>query len=97
MPGSCKGAIGEVMRRRYRSFIGTIVMLVFLVAYSFAAMLTVHIGRMRDLPVYLELLSYAVLGLAWVLPAMPLVRWMVAPDEPASHERVTPHRDRGST
>jgi hypothetical protein len=29
---------------------------------------------------FIEVIYYVVAGLAWVLPAMPLVRWMSRPD-----------------
>jgi hypothetical protein len=30
----------------------------------------------QEAPVLLQTLIYAVLGLAWILPLMPLIRWM---------------------
>jgi hypothetical protein len=31
---------------------------------------------MHEAPAFVQTLLYIVLGLAWVLPLMPLVRWM---------------------
>jgi hypothetical protein len=74
-------AAGGVVRRRYRSFIGAVVTLVFVLAYALGAMLVAQAGPMRDAPPLLQGFLYVVLGLAWIFPLMPLVRWMTAPDE----------------
>jgi hypothetical protein len=68
------------MRRRYRSFIGAVVTLIFVLAYALGAMLVTQAGPMREAPPFLQGLVYIVLGLAWILPLMPLVGWMTAPD-----------------
>jgi hypothetical protein len=37
-------------------------------------------SRILDAPKLVQALAYMVLGLAWVLPLMPLIRWMARPD-----------------
>lgn len=69
------------MRRRIRSFIGTVATLAFLVVYALAAMLVAQIGPVRDAPALLQGLFYVALGIGWIVPLMPLVGWMAAPDE----------------
>lgn len=64
---------------RTRKFIGAVLLMLFLAAYVFtavvvAAVLQVNAGRL------VEVLFYVVAGLAWVIPAARLVRWMERPD-----------------
>jgi hypothetical protein len=37
-------------------------------------------SRVSEAPELVRALAYAALGLAWVLPLMPLIRWMERPD-----------------
>lgn len=67
------------MRRRTRKLIGTIVMLVFVILYSLAAM-SIAQGRLQDAEKLWQSVYYLVAGLAWILPLMPLIRWMERPD-----------------
>jgi len=67
------------MRRRTRKLIGTVVMLVFVILYSLAAMSIVQ-GRLQDAEKLWQSVYYLVAGLAWILPLMPLIRWMERPD-----------------
>jgi hypothetical protein len=66
---------------RLRKFIGAIVLIALVVCWSLIAM------ALAQLPVIkanklVELLYFVVAGLGWVLPAMPLIRWMSQPDPP---------------
>jgi hypothetical protein len=66
---------------RVRKFIGAIVLIALVVCWSLIAM------ALAQLPVIkanklVESLYYVVAGLGWVLPAMPLIRWMSRPDPP---------------
>ncbi len=67
------------MRKSVRKLIGTIVLLAFIIVYALVAMAIAE-GRIRDAPALIQTAVYIVLGLAWVLPAMPLIRWMEKPD-----------------
>ncbi len=63
------------MNPRIKKLIGTLVMLVFVVCYvmlisALAPAILSNAGKA------LELGFYVVAGLAWVLPLMPLVKWM---------------------
>jgi hypothetical protein len=60
---------------RVRKLIGAVVLLVLVLGWSLAAM------AMAQFPVIkgnrlVEMLYFVLAGLGWVLPAMPLVRWM---------------------
>jgi hypothetical protein len=70
---------------RLRKFIGAIALIVLVLSWSLIAM------ALAQLPVikanaFFEALYYVVAGLGWVLPAMPLIKWMSRPDRPKSGE-----------
>ncbi len=67
------------MPRRTRQLIGTLVMIGFVMVYGPLAMALAE-SRILEAPKILQALAYLVLGLAWVLPLMPLIRWMARPD-----------------
>jgi hypothetical protein len=64
------------MDQRSRKFIGAVAMLVFVIVYALIAMMLAQARPTQEAPVLLQTLIYAVLGLAWILPLMPLIRWM---------------------
>ncbi|KLK92319.1 hypothetical protein AA309_15165 [Microvirga vignae] len=68
------------MNMRARKLIGTVVMLVFIITYALFAMAVAE-GRITEAPKPVQTLAYIVLGLIWVVPMMPLVRWMAKPDK----------------
>ncbi|HEX8417733.1 MAG TPA: DUF2842 domain-containing protein [Methylobacterium sp.] len=67
------------MRRRYRSLIGTIVMLAFIIIYAPLAMALAD-SRIAQTPALIQTVLYCLLGIAWIFPLMPLIRWMQRPD-----------------
>ncbi|WP_342211364.1 DUF2842 domain-containing protein [Microvirga pakistanensis] len=71
---------GMVMGMRLRKLIGTVVMLLFIIAYALIAMAVAE-GRITQAPKLVQTLAYVVLGLIWIIPLMPLVRWMAKPDK----------------
>lgn len=66
------------MPRRLRTLVGTIVILVFVIVYALAAM-AVADSRIANAPKLVQTLVYFLLGTVWVLPLLPLVRWMEGP------------------
>lgn len=68
------------MSMRIRKLIGTVVMLVFIITYALFAMAVAE-GRITEAPKAVQTIAYIVLGLIWILPMMPLVRWMAKPDK----------------
>lgn len=66
------------MNRRVRTLIGTVVILVFVCFYAVMAMAVAE-GRIQGAPKLVQTIAYIVLGLAWVLPIMPLIKWMEGP------------------
>ncbi|MDO9429464.1 MAG: DUF2842 domain-containing protein [Methylobacterium sp.] len=67
------------MRRRTRSLIGTITMLAFVIVYAPLAMALAD-SRISQTPAPVQAVLYAILGIAWIIPLMPLIRWMQRPD-----------------
>jgi len=67
------------MSIRTRKLIGTIVLLLFVAVYALIAMLVAIVLQVNASKV-VELAFYVVAGLAWVIPAGILIRWMQRPD-----------------
>jgi len=66
------------MTVRTRKLIGTVVLLVFLAAYALAVV-GVSSGRIASASAPTQLAFFVVAGLAWILPAGLLIRWMQRP------------------
>ena len=64
------------MSPRFRKLLGALVMIAFVLVYALVAMAVADSRPMHEAPALVQTLLYIVLGLAWVLPLMPLVRWM---------------------
>jgi len=72
----------ESMRKRLRKFIGSVTMVLFVTFYALAAMVLTQAQPVQHAAWYIQTLVYAALGMAWILPMMPLIKWMERPDEP---------------
>jgi hypothetical protein len=66
---------------RQRKLFGTVALLVLVVVWALVAMALAQ-SVLTDINGLVAALYYVVAGLGWVLPAMPLVRWMSRPDKP---------------
>ena len=73
------------MTMRTRKLVGTAALLLFLAVYALLTML-VAVALQVHSSKAVELVFYIVGGLAWVVPAAVLVRWMQKPDSPAAGE-----------
>jgi hypothetical protein len=69
------------MTMRARKLVGTVALLVFLAVYALLTMLVAVVLQVNGNKV-VELLFYIIGGMAWVVPAALLVRWMQKPDPP---------------
>lgn len=67
------------MPRRTRKLIGTLAIFMFVLVYGPLAMALAE-SRILEAPKLVQTLAYAALGLAWIFPLMPLIRWMARPD-----------------
>ena len=74
------------MQQRQRKLVGTVVLLSFLAVYALLIM-AFSAGRIMDASAPAQLLYFLIAGLAWVLPAGLLIRWMLRPDQAASTSR----------
>ncbi len=63
------------MHPRTRKLVGTIVLLVFITVYALLAMVAAMILQVNASKT-VELLYYVIAGLAWVVPAGLIIRWM---------------------
>ena len=64
---------------RTRKLIGAVLLLVLLVVWVLLGMVFAQNPVMAENRL-LAAVYYVVVGLGWVLPAMPIIRWMVRPD-----------------
>jgi predicted membrane channel-forming protein YqfA (hemolysin III family) len=59
-----------------RKLVGGFAMLAFVVIYALVAMALADSRPVNEAPGLVRACVYVVLGLAWVLPMMPLILWM---------------------
>ncbi|HEX2509635.1 MAG TPA: DUF2842 domain-containing protein [Microvirga sp.] len=67
------------MRQRTRKLIGTAAMLAFVVIYGPLAMALAD-SRIAETSTAVQTMIFLVLGIVWILPLLPLIRWMQKPD-----------------
>ena len=64
------------MGLRSRKFLGAVVMVTFVVVYALLAMALSQARPIQEAPGLVQALIYMVLGLGWVVPMLPLIKWM---------------------
>lgn len=69
------------MRKRSRKLAGAFIMVAFVMVYALIAMALAQSRLVQDGGVLVQTTYYVVLGLAWILPLMPLISWMERPDQ----------------
>jgi hypothetical protein len=67
------------MKIRTRKLLGTIALLLLAAVWSLMGMVVAQTPWLANSGV-LQAVFYVVAGLGWVLPAMPIVSWMLRPD-----------------
>jgi hypothetical protein len=77
------------MRKRTRKLIGAVAMLVFVCVYALMAMALAQ-GRITESSTFWQTLWYAFLGLFWIVPLLPLIKWMERPDPGEEPPQVIP-------
>jgi uncharacterized protein DUF2842 len=65
---------------RNRKLIGAIGLIAFVCVYALIAMALAQSRPLQEASPLWQGLGYAVLGLAWTLPAGALIKWMQRPD-----------------
>lgn len=68
------------MKQRTRKLVGTVLILVFVCVYALVAMALAQ-GRITEAPKLVQGIAYVALGLTWILPLLPLIKWMERRDE----------------
>ena len=68
------------MRRRTRTLLGTFGILAFVIVYAPLAMALAD-SRISETHPAVQTVIYSILGIAWIFPLMPLIRWMDRPDD----------------
>jgi Protein of unknown function (DUF2842) len=63
---------------RLRKFIGAVALFVLVIVWALVAMALAQAPAIRD-STLASIAYYVIAGIGWVLPAMPLVRWMSKP------------------
>lgn len=64
------------LSRRQRKLIGAFAMLAFVIVYALVAMAIAQARPLQEASKLVQGLSYAVLGIAWIAPIFPLIKWM---------------------
>jgi hypothetical protein len=67
------------MRMRTRKLIGAVGLLALVTAWALLAMAVAQFA-FRSTNELIAWIYYAVAGLGWIAPAMPLISWMARPD-----------------
>lgn len=67
------------MTRRKRKFFGSIGMLAFVIVYALVVMVVAQ-GRIQEAGRTAQFFFFLIAGLGWVLPVMPLIKWMERAD-----------------
>jgi hypothetical protein len=68
-----------MMPARTRKLLGTMLLLLFIALYAWAAA-AIGAGRIALAPAWAQFAYFLAAGLAWVVPAGLLIRWMQRPD-----------------
>lgn len=68
------------MTIRTRKLVGTIALMLFLVAYAFLALAVAVVLQVNDASKLAELAYYVIAGLVWIVPAGAIISWMARPD-----------------
>ena len=63
---------------RLRKFIGAVALFVLVIVWALVAMALAQAPAIHD-NTFASIAYYVIAGIGWVLPAMPLVRWMSGP------------------
>ncbi|MBO0733486.1 MAG: DUF2842 domain-containing protein [Methylocapsa sp.] len=65
---------------RMRKLAGTILVLLYVPVYTSLALALAQVRPIREGSLLIQILCFAGLGTVWILPLLPLIRWMQKPD-----------------
>ena len=69
----------SLMNIRQRKLIGAVLLLVLVIVWSLVGVAVAQAPVLRESRGW-QMLFYVIAGLGWVLPAMPLIKWMQRKD-----------------
>ena len=75
----------HAMPIRLRKFIGALGLFVLVIVWALVAMALAQAPAIHDSTLG-SIAYYVIAGMGWVLPAMPLVRWMSTPGISSKHQ-----------
>ncbi len=64
------------MTRSFRNLVGGAGMILFVMFYALVAMALADSRPVQQSNLVVQTIVYVILGLAWVLPLMPVITWM---------------------
>ena len=64
------------MPKRLRKLVGAVLMVAIVLVYALVAMALAQARALQDASGLVQGIVYAAMGLAWILPIMPLISWM---------------------
>lgn len=67
------------MTQNQRKFAGGLLLPLLLIVYAGLAV-AVHLSLIVTLPMFIQMIYFAIAGLGWAVPAALLIRWMSRPD-----------------
>jgi ABC-type sugar transport system permease subunit len=67
------------MKQSARKKLGVVLILLVLVGYS-ALAVALHLLLLVQLPMWFQLIYFAVVGIGWAIPAGLIIKWMARPD-----------------
>lgn len=70
------------LTRRQRKLIGAFAMLAFVIFYALMAMAVAQARPLQEASKLIQGLSYAVMGIGWIIPIIPLIKWMEGGRDP---------------
>ena len=65
---------------RIRKLIGALFMVVYVIFYALIAMALAQSRPLQEASPYVQPFLYAILGLVWIVPLLPLITWMARED-----------------
>jgi hypothetical protein len=69
------------MRNRSRKLFGAVFMVLFVVIYALVAMVLAQKTALRFESGFFRTIIFALLGMGWAVPLIPLIRWMEKRDD----------------
>jgi uncharacterized protein YqhQ len=69
------------MRNRSRKLVGAVFMVLFVIVYALAAMALAQKTALQVESGFFRTIIFALLGMGWAIPLVPLIRWMERRDD----------------